>query len=195
VWEFILSLFSKREPAQVIDLNEARRKRANNVVIEDIMSSAKNPSYKITLTEYLKGRAEFKDLSEDIKKNIETILEKINIVRNKYGKPMKVNDGLRILAGYTGSGSKTSNHFKGAAIDIDDNSAGDFAKWCIANLSFLAQTGLFMEDFRWTNGQGMSWVHFQTIPPGSGKRVFAPNANPALDPNFWDGKYDKSLNA
>ena len=62
MWEFILSLFSKREPAQVIDLNEARRKRANNVVIEDIMSSAKNPSYKITLTEYLKGRAEFKDL-------------------------------------------------------------------------------------------------------------------------------------
>jgi len=192
VWEFILSLFKKREPAKIIPFPIKNNKP---IIHEEHVSSANNPNYKITLKEYLKGRAKWEDLDTDIQKNIEVILDKINKVREKYGKPMKVNDGLRILAGYTGSGSKTSNHFKGAAIDIDDNDSGDFAKWCIANLSFLAQTGLFMEDFRWTNGKGMSWVHFQCIPPGSGKRVFVPSSAPALDPNFWDGKYDSSLNA
>jgi len=193
VWEFILSLFSKKELATVIDLDEVRKRKTKKAEVK--MSDAKNPAYKITLTEYLKGRAKFEDLSEDIQKNIESVLEKINIVRNKYGKPMKVNDGLRILAGYTGSGSKTSNHFKGAAIDIDDNDAGDFAKWCIANLAYLAGVGLFMEDFRWTNGQGKSWIHFQIFPPRSGKRVFVPSATQPLNPNLWDGKYDSSLNA
>jgi len=185
MWEFILSFFKKRELAKIIPFPKTKAKK---------MSSVKNPNYKVTLKEYLKGRAIFEDLDKDIQKNIETTLEKINKVRAKYGKPMKVNDGLRILKGYKGSGSKTSNHFKGAAIDIDDNDAGEFAKWCITNLEFLAEVGLFMEDFRWTNGCG-SWVHFQIFPPRSGKRVFIPSSKPACNPKLWDGKYDKALNA
>ena len=145
------------------------------------------------MEEMLKGRAEFNDLPKEIRDNIDETLRKINKVRNVYGKPMKVNDGLRIKAGYKGNGAPTSNHFKGAAIDIDDNDAGDFAKWCIANLDFLAECGLFMEDFRWTNGCG-SWVHFQIFPPKSGKRVYRPSAKPACNPLLWDGVYNKSLN-
>jgi len=197
MWKFILSLFkgsTKTTP-------KAKPKKTEREIIEEIskiiqeseMSSAKNPDYKVTLKEFLKGRANFDKLDADIQKNIEETLEKINKVRNKYGKAMKVNDGLRIKEGYKGSGAPTSKHFKGQAIDIDDNDAGDFAIWCIANLDFLASVGLFMEDFRWTNGCG-SWVHFQTVPPRSGKRVFIPNSSPACNPKLWDGKYDKKLN-
>jgi len=184
--DLILSLFSKKTKPQEIEVV--------SILESDIMkSSVYTPTYKITLKEFLKGRAEFKDLDEDIQKNIEITLEKINKVREFYNKPMKVNDGLRIKKGYKGSGAPKSKHFQGQAIDIDDNDSGNFAKWCMVNLAFLASVGLFMEDFRWTNGCG-SWCHFQSVPPKSGKRVFVTSNTPPSNPALWDGRYDKSLN-
>lgn len=149
----------------------------------------------ISLKEILMNRIEFKDLTKDQQSNIMTLLEKINKVRQRYGKPMKVNDGFRRPQDAPKGGSPTSWHYKAAAIDIDDNDQGDFAKWCVRsdNLEFIAkECDLYIEDIRWTNGCG-SWVHFQIYPPKSGKRVFVPSTKPACNPNIWDGKYDSSL--
>lgn len=51
-----------------------------------------------------------------------------------------------------------------------------FARWCVANLHFLADIGLWMEDPRCTVGKWTSWVHLQTRAPKSGMRVFIPDA-------------------
>ncbi len=146
----------------------------------------------ISLDEILKGRAKFNDLSDEVQLNLLTLLDRINQVRSKYGKPMKVNDGLRVAQG---SGSPTSWHFKGAAIDIDDNDAGDFWKWCLKNLAFIAECGLWMEHPCWTHYAGGTWCHFQIYPPKSGKRVFVPSTQPNPNPKFWDGKYDSKLDS
>ena len=142
----------------------------------------------ITVEEVLKGRAKFEELPEEHRANITTLLSRINQVRAKYGKPMKVNDGLRI-------GTGGSNHFRGAAIDIDDDDAGTFWKWCFQNLAFIAKVGLWLEHPCWTHCDGMSWMHFQIVPPASGKRVFVPSARPNPNPSFWDGVYDHKLDS
>lgn len=146
----------------------------------------------ITMKELLMGRANLEDLPEEHQNNLAELLARINIVRKKYGKPMKVNDGYRRPQDAPKNGSPTSWHYKGAAVDIDDNDAGDFAKWVIENLQLIKDAKLWIEDIRWTNGCG-SWVHFQIYPPKSKKRVFIPSAQPPCNPNIWDGKYDKGL--
>jgi hypothetical protein len=146
----------------------------------------------IIMKEILMNRAKLEDLSEEIQKNLQILLQRINIVRSAYGKPMKVNDGYRRPQDAPKGGSPTSWHYKGAAIDIDDNDSGDFAKWVINNLEIIKDAGLWIEDIRWTNGCG-SWVHFQIYPPKSNKRVFIPSTKPPCNPNIWDGKYDKKL--
>lgn len=146
----------------------------------------------ITMEEILMNRVKFEDLPKNEQDNLTELLKRVNIVRSAYGKPMKVNDGYRRLQDTPKNGSPTSWHYKGAAIDIDDNDAGDFAKWVIANLQIIKNAGLWVEDIRWTNGCG-SWVHFQIYPPKSGKRIFVPSTAPACNPNIWDGKYDKGM--
>jgi hypothetical protein len=65
----------------------------------------------------------------------------------------------------------------GCAVDICDVvPERTLARWCLRNLVFLAEVGLWMEDPRWTPG----WVHLQSVPPRSGGRVFIPSAAPAL---------------
>lgn len=146
----------------------------------------------ISMDELLMKRAKFNDLPKEVQDNLNILLQKINIIRSKYGKPMKVNDAYRRIEDKPKNGSATSWHYKGAAVDIDDNDSGDFAKWVINNLQLMKDTGLYCEDFRWTNGCG-SWVHFQIYPPKSGKRVFVPSSAPACNPNIWNGIYDKGL--
>lgn len=146
----------------------------------------------ITMNEILMGRVKLQDLPKEIQDNLNELLKRINIIRAAYGKSMKVNDGYRRPQDAPTNGSPTSWHYKGAAIDIDDNDAGDFAKWVINNLSLVKNAGLWIEDVRWTNGCG-SWVHFQIYPPKSGKRVFIPSTKPPCNPNIWNGKYDGGL--
>lgn len=143
----------------------------------------------ITMDEILKGRAKLEDLSQEIQDNLAILLERINMVRAAYGKPMKVNDGLRIVQG---GGAAKSKHLLGAAIDIDDNDAGDLWFWLMQpeQMQLLQDVGLWMEHGCWTHCAKGTWVHFQIIPPKSGHRIFVPDLNPNPNPSFWDGQYD-----
>lgn len=131
------------------------------------------------MNELLKG-AKFEDLAPEIQANLTVLLAKLNLVRTAWGKPMTSTSGLRTMADhlriYAAKGitdqSKIpmkSKHLSGEADDIFDPQR-ELQAWCKANEAKLAEIGLWMEDFSATP----TWVHFQVVPPKSGKRWFMP---------------------
>jgi len=129
--------------------------------------------------------------TQEISDNIDILLNVMNKLRNKYGHPMIVSSGWRpptFNAKVPGAATH-SKHTQGLAVDIRDLD-GKLRRWVLNNLDFIAQIGLYMEDFRWTSG----WVHFQCVGPRSKHRIFIPynpKTHPPLVPNVWDGKYDR----
>jgi hypothetical protein len=144
----------------------------------------------ISMDEILKGRARLEDLPKDVQDNLAALLSRINKVRQAYGKPMKVNDGLRRPEDQPKNSATKSKHLIGAAIDIDDDDSLFMWNWVKDNLQLMKDVGLWLEDPRWTHGSVGTWVHFQILPPTSGKRIFVPSMTPASAPDIWDGKYD-----
>jgi hypothetical protein len=144
----------------------------------------------ISMKELLMGRAKFEDLDKEIQNNLVLLFEKINKIREKYAKPMKVNDGLRLSAG---NGAKKSKHLEGLAVDIDDNEEGELWFWLMEHeqMQLLKDVGLWLEHGDYTHYPGGSWVHFQCLPPGSGKRIFIPNNGKNPNPEFWNDTYDE----
>lgn len=131
------------------------------------------------MDELLKG-AKFDDLAPEIQANLTVLLAKLNLVRTAWGKPMTSTSGLRTMADhlriYAAKGitdqSKIpmkSKHLSGEADDISDPKR-ELQAWCKTNEAKLAEIGLWMEDFSATP----AWVHFQIVPPKSGKRWFMP---------------------
>lgn len=145
----------------------------------------------ISKDELLKGRdKQFpSEYTQEVSGNLDKLLIPLNKIRDAYGKPMSVSSGWRPAAvnGSAGGASK-SKHLVGLACDIVD-SDGAVMKWVLQNLQMMKDLGIYMEDFRWTP----NWVHFQLGGPGSGKRIYVPNSNPASAPSKWDGKYDSQF--
>lgn len=118
------------------------------------------------MEELLKG-VKFESIPPEHQANLLKLLEKINIVREKYGKPMTVTSGYRSkedqIRIYKAKGipeSKIpwgSQHLCGAAIDIADSS-GEFYKWCKNNEKLLIEVGVWLET-----RQG-NWQHLQIYP-------------------------------
>jgi uncharacterized protein YcbK (DUF882 family) len=133
------------------------------------------------------GHISFKELIKDIpvsdvshekQINLEILLERINKVRDAWGKPMVVTSGLRTeqdqLRIYRARGVADEHipmgswHIKGGAVDILDRD-WSLMEWVRENESLMAEIGLWMED---DNSQPR--VHFQIAPPKSGHRFFKP---------------------
>ena len=134
----------------------------------------------ITLAEYLMGRDLKFACSTEVLQNASQVVTRTNELKELYGgldegvasgwRPSAVNDA-------TCNAAKTSTHITGQALDTRDTHRV-FAKWCLQNLDKLEAIGLWMEDPRWTP----TWVHLQTVPPKSGKRVYIPSTKPPLAP-------------
>ena len=133
----------------------------------------------IKLQEILKT-AKLEELSGAIQQNLTVLVDRVNKVRVKWGKPMTVTSGLRTMEdhlriykqkGITDPAKipMKSRHLIGAAVDISDPKQ-ELQKWCLENEKFLEEVQLWMEDFSATK----NWVHFQIFPPQSGKRWFLP---------------------
>lgn len=111
----------------------------------------------------------------EIDANLKTLLDALNLLRITYNKPMIVTSGLRSEAqqeGLIAAGKSNAHHSKhliGQAADISDPD-GTIKKWVTENEDLLARIGLWCEDFSSTP----NWVHFQCVPPKSGKRFFIP---------------------
>lgn len=111
----------------------------------------------------------------EIDANLDTLLERINVVRAGFGKPMSVTSGLRNqekqeqLINLGKSHTMTSKHLYGQAVDIYDPEQ-ELQTWCYDNIERLEAIGLWCEAFQATP----NWVHFQIVPPRSGHRFFVP---------------------
>lgn len=130
-------------------------------------------------------------LTEEQVTNILTLLERINIVREKWGKPMIVTSGFRswdehvaiytklgVIEGVNLDGTPKvkkhrkfptkSAHLAAAAVDISDPD-GMLWGWCKDNLKLFEEVGLWLEE------KGLTpRVHFQIVEPPSKNRIFLP---------------------
>lgn len=133
----------------------------------------------ITLKELLQNTPQ-DSLDPETAQNLQVLFDRINVIRKAYNKPMRVSSGLRSLAHHIEVYRKKgitdpskipmkSKHLFGQAVDISDPNK-DLQKWVLANVKLLEDTQLWCEDFSATP----NWVHFQTVPPKSGKRFFLP---------------------
>ena len=134
----------------------------------------------ISMEELLNRKYKLDQQSAEIQANLQELLVRINKVRKSWAKAMKVTSGLRSMADhlriYKNKGitdtkkiPMKSKHLYGQAVDIYDPNQ-KLQAWCKANEALLAEIGLWMEDFSVTT----NWVHFQIVPPGSGKRWVMP---------------------
>lgn len=106
----------------------------------------------------------------EIDANLKTLLERVNIIREKWGKPMTVTSGLRSQADQQRINPKAprSNHLIGAAVDISDPQL-ELTKWLKGDgAKTLEEAGLWCEE------GNANWVHFAIFPPKSGHRWFLP---------------------
>lgn len=92
-------------------------------------------------------------------------------------RPRGVNDR-------TQNAGKLSTHIDGRGGDVQDTwPVRPLARWCLANLDALEEEGIWMEDPRWTCTENHDpWVHWQIVPPKSGRRIYIPNMNPPTSP-------------
>jgi zinc D-Ala-D-Ala carboxypeptidase len=143
----------------------------------------KEKTSMISAKEVLMGRAELQDLPEDLQKNLEDLLIKLNKFRALYGKPMYVSSGYRPpdVNKAAGGGSKSA-HLTLQACDFSDKE-GSIFEFIKNNPDVLKQCGLYMEDPRWTK----TWVHLQTRP--ASKQIFLPYAD-GRDPPAPERKID-----
>lgn len=110
--------------------------------------------------------------------NIELLLKKVNAVQEAYGGHFQVTSGYRSLQDhlriYASKGIPKarvpmgSKHLVGHAVDIYDPD-GHLKHWLQndpVGIACLDQQNLFCEE------NTTNWMHFQQLPPKSGKRWF-----------------------
>lgn len=129
----------------------------------------------ITLEEILMGRAKFDELSEDLQKNGEELVRRLNLFRAEFGKPMYVTSGYRPAAqNAAAGGAKKSAHLTLEACDFRDN--GELFEFIKADPKVLERCDLYLEAPEYTN----NWIHLQIRK--ASKRIFIPYADGRTPP-------------
>jgi hypothetical protein len=124
----------------------------------------------ITRQEILMGRDKQAPLTPEMEKNLELLLERVNILRAKYGRPMVVSSGYRppVLNKQAG-GATGSAHMTCEAVDFRDVSR-ELTNWIMQNQHLLEEIDIYIENPIHTP----TWLHVQTRPTKSGRRIFNP---------------------
>jgi uncharacterized protein YcbK (DUF882 family) len=122
------------------------------------------------------------DIPEEHQENLKKLLEKINIVRQKWGKPMTPTNSYRTMKHhleiYKAKGitdpakiPMKSKHLYGLAVDIADPKL-ELTEWLKNNPEILEEVDGYCEE------GNSNWVHMQIKPFGSyhsgGTRWFKP---------------------
>jgi len=140
---------------------------------------------QITLSQFYMGRDISHSwlLTADLRKEAAVTVSKVNKLLNRIGPSVTfetsprtgsiVSSGWRppdVNAGTPGAAVR-SKHMVCRAVDLYDPD-GDIDEWCMspAGLAAMAEEGIWLEHPAATKG----WSHWQTVPPGSGNRVFYP---------------------
>lgn len=128
----------------------------------------------ITLTEIFKNDCEnYYSVNAEIRKNIDELLHKTNVIRYFYDKPMFVNSGYRNQVHNTQvGGARKSLHMAGLAIDFSDptHSIYNFLINSNTGRELITKLDLYFENCKYT----VTWCHIQLRKPGSGNRIFIP---------------------
>lgn len=145
------------------------------------------------------------DLTDEIQRNGADTIEKVNLLL-----ALAAEDGIHpgideITKTHVASGWRppaindrtanavkgTSKHVLGLACDVEDQTDRRLAVWVCRHLKDAERIGLYFEDPRWTAGRTNSdgWVHMQTVPPTSGRRIYIPYTDiikhPPTDAEFF----------
>jgi hypothetical protein len=124
----------------------------------------------ITREEILMGRDKAYPLSTQQHENLDVLLERLNRFRQMFGKPMRVSSGYRPHAiNAKVGGAMNSAHLHCQAADFYDTDKA-IRKFILEHPSVLEECDLYCEDFVYTP----TWVHLQSRPTRSGKRMFKP---------------------
>lgn len=125
----------------------------------------------IGLKEYFMGRDTHYPPSDELRSNAVILVGKANKLMLESGLMRGVRSGYRPpeINAQVPNASPHSKHMTCQAVDLEDND-GKIKTWCLKNLDFLADTGLWMESPESTP----SWLHVQSVSPLSGHRVFLP---------------------
>ena len=131
----------------------------------------------ITLTDFWMDRDKIVPPSEEMRKNADETIYRANLLLSWYyhdnpdAEKVKVTSGYRppAINAQTPGAAARSKHMTCQAIDLSDPD-GELDDWCMENGKMLEQVGLWQEHPSATK----NWVHWQIVPPRSGKRVFYP---------------------
>lgn len=140
----------------------------------------------ITVTDYFMGRREVHPLAltPDIERNAARTVGLVNALlaqAETYGvvSPANPATGSQVSSGWrppsvnaaTKGAAVNSKHMTGLAVDLFDPD-GDLDEWLMGGIgqAALEAIGLWLEHPDATP----RWCHLQTVPPGSGRRVFRP---------------------
>lgn len=147
----------------------------------------------ITLDQFWLGRdkTHADELTDEIRANAQETVDRWNALLKfaaEDGVDIKgVASGWRpdAINASTPNAAPDSKHKNGKALDGKDPDRS-FARWCLRNTAplchqegrpdLLQEVGLWIENPMWTP----IWVHGQTVPPHSGRRIFVPSENPPL---------------
>ena len=129
------------------------------------------------------------DLTDQLRGNVAELLGRVNLLlswayRDGVRPALDRTTGTHVASGWrpkaindaTANAAHSSKHLTGEAIDLRDNGTRDLAQWCLKNEEALAEIGLWMERPQWCP----TWVHLQTVPPGSRRRYYIPSTKPPL---------------
>ena len=140
---------------------------------------------RIKPSEFTKGRP----TTPEIDANIANTISRVDAFLMYCPLPIIVSSGLRDpQANRVAGGAPSSLHLTGQAVDLVDKD-GMIWKFVLDNMELAQHIGLWFEDKRWTP----TWVHMQTLPPKSGKRIYIPNTNPPQNNKLFNGQYDKKF--
>lgn len=128
----------------------------------------------ITLADYYMGRDQTHadELTAALRADAALTVQRVNALLTKAKiTTARVSSGWRPLAinAATKNAAKASNHTRCRACDIADTK-GALGRWCLSNLKELEAIGLWLEH----PSKTPTWVHLQTVPPRSGRRIFLP---------------------
>lgn len=145
----------------------------------------------ITTTDYFMGRdARYPgECTDEIRANAQRLVDRVNLILTMAavdgvypgidettGTPVASGWRPPAVNGCTPNAAPGSKHMTGHGLDVRERQERALARWCLRNLDRLADAGLWIEDPQWTP----TWVHFQDVPPKSGRRVFIPSSKPPL---------------
>lgn len=107
--------------------------------------------------------------TNEVIKNLNTLINTLDIIREEYGAPITITSGYRCyLLNKKVGGSNSSQHLKGEAADI---TAKDMNKlWNIINK--LIQNKTISVD-QLINEKNLSWIHISTKESNNRNMIFA----------------------